>query len=203
MSNNNEQADCLACAAVILETIPPLMGSIREEVRKHRGPGLSMPQFRSLMFIHRHPECSVSAVAQFLGLALPATSKQVDTLVRRGLVRREAHPSDRRRVTLRVTAKGESLRQAVRQQTQGYLAQRLAALSANEREQLAQAMRSLARAVGVADRSTGVCKMISTPTPTPAPGSGNGTMQTDSTRKNARSARSVKKVSITKRKTKT
>jgi DNA-binding MarR family transcriptional regulator len=72
-------------------------------------PPLTIPQFRALHFIQDHPGANLSATADFLGLTLPSTSKLVDQLVRRGMLARVDASDDRRRMNLRITAKGDAL----------------------------------------------------------------------------------------------
>lgn len=104
-----------------------------------------MPQFRALGEIERQPGCSLSDVAEAMGLALPAASKCVDALVQRKLVKRATHATDRRRVILAVTEQGQAVRQAVFDQARGYLARHLAKLSAEERGRIIEAMAILDR----------------------------------------------------------
>ncbi len=64
---------------------------------------LSLSQLKSLQVLYDAPEpLSVKALSDRLGLSLPAVSRAVDALVRRGEVTRDEDPSDRRckRVTL-------------------------------------------------------------------------------------------------------
>ena len=42
-------------AIAILETIPPSMRAIREQMRSGRAASLSVAQFRLLLFVRRHP----------------------------------------------------------------------------------------------------------------------------------------------------
>ena len=51
---------------------------------------------------------SLGAVSDSLGLSLPAISRAVDALVRRGEVKREADPRDRRSKLVTVTARGRA-----------------------------------------------------------------------------------------------
>lgn len=132
-----------ACARTILDVMPPLMRSIGTEIRRSGGAGLSMPQFHALGQIARNPGCSLTQVAESMGLALPATSKFVDALVQRELVCREPSPEDRRRIILNVTDHGRAVRQAVFDQARDYLARHLQQLTVDERKQIVDAMRLL------------------------------------------------------------
>ncbi len=117
------------CARYVLETVPILMRAIRKEMRSHRESGLSVPQFRVLIYLARNDGASLSDVAGHLGLTLPATSKMIDILVARNLVSRRGDPADRRRVVLAPTELGRSSTLAAREATQSRLAERLALLA--------------------------------------------------------------------------
>src|ERR1035437_2734020 len=93
-------------AVAILETVPRSMRSIREQMRSGRTDGLSVAQFRLLLFVRRNPGTSLSGLADHLGISLPAASQVVERLVRTGMVSRAQHPQERRRVELRLTEAG-------------------------------------------------------------------------------------------------
>jgi len=119
-------------ARSLLDVTPAVQRVIRAETRRHRAAGLSVPQFRALGFLARRPGASLSAVADFLGLALPTTSKLIDGLVLRCMATRETRPGDRRCVTLALTADGRAAWESARKATQADLARHLAGLSAAE-----------------------------------------------------------------------
>ena len=77
------------CAREILETVPLVMRFIRGQVRRRRTAGLSLPQFRTLIFLSRAQNSSLSAVAGHLGLSLPAMSRLINGLVNGRLVGRQ------------------------------------------------------------------------------------------------------------------
>ncbi len=95
-----------AAAAAILETIPPVMRAIRARMREGRPVGISVPQFRALLYVRRNPGTGLSGVAEHLGTSLPAASELVARLVQRGLVAREADPASRRRIRLAIRPSG-------------------------------------------------------------------------------------------------
>ncbi len=128
------------CAQEVLEVVPLVMRTIRAEMRRHRMADLSVPQFRTLAFIDRKVDASLSDVAEHIGLTLPSMSKIVDGLVMRKLVTRQTAPEDRRRMTLALTSRGRSALQASREATRACLAEDLAVLSERERETIEQAM---------------------------------------------------------------
>ena len=128
------------CAQEVLEVIPLVMRTIRAEMRRHRTADLSVPQFRTLAFVDRNGNASLSDVAEHIGLTLPSVSKIVDGLVTRKLVTRQTAPEDRRRMTLALTTRGRSALQATREATRACLAEDLATLTERERETIMQAM---------------------------------------------------------------
>lgn len=131
------------CAREVLEVVPLLMQAIRTEIRRQRGPDLSVPQFRTLAFLSHRQRSSLSEAAEHIGLALPSMSKLVDGLVVRRLVAREPCSEDRRRITLGLTESGAKALQAARELAQAYLAQALAPLPAADRATVIRAMQIL------------------------------------------------------------
>jgi DNA-binding MarR family transcriptional regulator len=117
------------CAGEIMETVPAVMRFLRTEMRDHGAPFLSVPQFRVLVFLYRHPGASLSSVAEHLGVTCPTASVLVDRLVRRGLVDRTAYPQERRRVALTLTTTGAQHLQQAREAASVRVAHLLAGLS--------------------------------------------------------------------------
>ena len=132
-----------ACAQEILEVVPAVMRVIRAEMRRHRMADLSVPQFRTLAFIDHNADASLSNVAENIGLTLPSMSKIVDGLVVRKFVTRQTSTTDRRRMTLALTARGLTALQASRDATRACLAEDLAGLTERQRDTIAQAMEIL------------------------------------------------------------
>jgi DNA-binding MarR family transcriptional regulator len=131
------------CACELLDVVPLIMRAIRAEMRSHRTPDLSVPQFRTLAFINHNSGATLSDAAEYIGLTLPSMSKQIDVLVNRKLVSRQTQPEDRRRLTLTLTTRGQTTLQAAREGTLAYLADLLSHLSAGERTIILQAMQTL------------------------------------------------------------
>jgi DNA-binding MarR family transcriptional regulator len=76
-----------------------------ELVAKRLGIGLT--DMRCLDLIQREQPMGAGALAEAAGLTTGAITALVDRLVRRGLVRREGDPSDRRRVLVSLTEAAE------------------------------------------------------------------------------------------------
>lgn len=134
------------CAPHVMDTVPLVMRVIRVEMRSHRTPDLSVPQFRALLFVSRRAGVSLSEVAEHLGLTLPSVSKLIDRLVERDLMIRERASDDRRRVILTLTLAGQKALQSATQATQARLAELLGALSPEECATVIEAMHLLRRA---------------------------------------------------------
>lgn len=133
------------CARELLDTIPLLMQTIHNGVRRERRLKGSVPQLRTLAFLHREPDASLSQAAEHVGLTLPSMSKLVERLVKRGLVARVTCSEDRRRVGLTLTPAGKSVLLAAREVAQQRLVIILASLSAGERVTVVQVMQALRR----------------------------------------------------------
>ncbi len=116
----------------LLDTAPQVMRSIRAEMRSHRGHDLTVPQFRTLNFVKRSPETSLSELADHLGLTLPSASKIVEGLVSDKLITRRDSATDRRRMQLSLTRSGEDILGKARSATLDYLKDVLRGLSAEE-----------------------------------------------------------------------
>ncbi|QIA27521.1 MarR family transcriptional regulator [Thermaerobacter sp. PB12/4term] len=140
------------CARLVTEMVPRVMRLIRAEMRRHQPGRLSVPQFRTLVFLDRHPGASLSAVAEHLGVSRPTASALVGRLVQRGLVTREVDPAERRRVVLRLTPAGRENLEVARRRTQASLASHLAGFSPGELAVLAEGLRLLERLSGEVDQ---------------------------------------------------
>lgn len=116
----------------VLDTVPVVMRTIRAEFRGQRSVDLSVPQFRTLAFIKNNDGASLSSLANHIGLTLPSISKLVDGMVSRGLVDRDEHREDRRRISLRLTPQGKSELEAAHSHTQAFLADKMSSLTKEE-----------------------------------------------------------------------
>ncbi|MGD0252147.1 MAG: MarR family transcriptional regulator [Verrucomicrobiota bacterium] len=131
------------CAREILETVPLVMRFMRDQVRLRRTAGLSLPQFRALLFLSRAKNSSLSAVAGHLGLSLPAMSRLINGLVDDRLVERQLVSTNRRQIALTLTARGQATLEKVRYVIRLHLADSLKNLPATEQKTVQRAMRVL------------------------------------------------------------
>lgn len=130
-------------ARELLEVVPTVMRDIRTEMRSRRSPELTVPQFRTLAFVNRKEGPSLSEVADHMGLTPPSTCRLVDGLIARGMMTRQGHPTDRRRVRLTVTPRGHRILEASRRDTLAYLADKLDGVAADDRAIIVKAMEVL------------------------------------------------------------
>ena len=129
-----------SCAHALIDTSPQILQAIRVEMRRGRGADISIPQFRTLRFIQRHPDSSLSDLAEHLGLALPSVSKLVDGLVKQELISRKESAEDRRKITLLLTETGASIVDSARADARANLAEKLKHLSDDDLKTISQAM---------------------------------------------------------------
>ncbi len=141
--NTNEEISSQQCAALLMEVVPLVMGTIRREMRRHRAADLSVPQFRALNFVRRNPGTSLSLVAEHLGLTLPSVSKMIDGLQERKLLTRQIDANNRRKMILNLTEEGDTTLYHARQATMLYLGDILDKLSNEERFMLSNSMETL------------------------------------------------------------
>lgn len=134
------------CAREILDTVPLVMRFIRDQVRYRRTAGLSLPQFRTLIFLRRVRNSSLSAVACHLGLSLPAMSRLINGLVDDRLVERQTVSTNRRQIALTITARGRVTLEKARGEIRLRLAGSLKNLPLAEQKVVQRAMRVLHRA---------------------------------------------------------
>jgi DNA-binding MarR family transcriptional regulator len=131
------------CTRELMDTAPQIMQAIRVEMRRGRGSDISIPQFRTLAFIQRNPDSSLSSLADHLGLTLPSVSKLVDGLVKQGLITRQESTTDRRCLTLMLTDVGASIVNSARTDAQANLAKKLDCLSDSDLQKIYAAMQLL------------------------------------------------------------
>ena len=131
-----------SCAQELLDTVPMLMRIIRGYMRTHWS-GLTVAQFRTLCYVSSASGCSLSEVADSIGLSHPAMSRLVDALVEKGLMKRRPCDDDRRHVRLSVTPAGEATLKESRTGAQEQLARVVSKLNREQQRELSEDMRLL------------------------------------------------------------
>ncbi|HTX91457.1 MAG TPA: MarR family transcriptional regulator [Anaerolineales bacterium] len=130
-------------AREILDVVPLAMRTIRAEMRSSRSSDLTVPLFRTLHFLERHPGASLQDLAGHLGLTSPTACKIVDGLVDHALVARQPSRADRRKITLALTPAGSDVLEKSRASTQARLVELLTPLSSLQLETVFRAMELL------------------------------------------------------------
>jgi DNA-binding MarR family transcriptional regulator len=130
-------------AEQLLQVVPMTMGAIRAELRRHEEGGLTLAEYRVLVFLRQRRDVSLSALADHIGLGLPSMSKMVDGLVVRGLVSRTAALDDRRRLALCLTDAGVVKVENALAATQAALAHTAAGMDAAQRAKVFEALDAL------------------------------------------------------------
>jgi DNA-binding MarR family transcriptional regulator len=120
------------CAAELMEAIHPIVQFMRTEMRSQRESSLSVPQFRLLAFLSRHPEASLSEVAEHLGVTRATASAMTERLVQHGLVDRADRPQERRHIMLKLTELGSTRLEQMRDSTRCKIAHLLDELTVEE-----------------------------------------------------------------------
>ncbi|MCL4378316.1 MAG: MarR family transcriptional regulator [Actinobacteria bacterium] len=138
MKNNRKE-----CARVLLEVMPQMFCAIKEVVLKEKFSEFSMPQFRTLRFIRRNKEISLSNLSKHLGTGLPSTSKLIDGLVEKKLIKRERNNKDRRYITITLTDKGKTVMDMMQKVACNYLGKKISPLSDSQYSLIIEAMKIL------------------------------------------------------------
>jgi len=97
---------------------------------------LSDIQLAALSALDRHQAMTPGELAEHEKVQPPSMTRVIAVLEGRNLVRRAAHPTDRRQVLLTATGEGRTLVQQVRRRREAWLAQRLQDLTPEERATL-------------------------------------------------------------------
>jgi DNA-binding MarR family transcriptional regulator len=139
------------CAERLLCVVPKLMQTLRVKMRAGRAAELTVPQFRSLVFFHNHPGAALSQASEHLGLALPSTSKLVETMVVRGYLTRADSTEDRRKLVIGLTAAGEATLSVAKNAAVAAFTRRLDELSVTELDVLFAVLGSLQSIIGAED----------------------------------------------------
>lgn len=129
------------------ESVPPAWRQTRTQIHKIALEKFQMTekQFQVLRRIRRGCT-SVSALADASQTSRGAVSKAVDALVRRGLVRRNHDPLDRRNVPLALTDKGQHVMESIFNETEVWLSERFSGLTAIEIEDMLEGLTALSKA---------------------------------------------------------
>jgi DNA-binding MarR family transcriptional regulator len=109
-------------------------------------PRLSRHQLKALTAVRHRSELNLTALAETLGIALPAASRLCDRLEAAGLLERVIHPLNRRELQLRVTAQGRRVLAEVAECRTTSLAAVLATMTPAQRTALERGLQAFREA---------------------------------------------------------
>ncbi|HZQ98283.1 MAG TPA: MarR family transcriptional regulator [Chloroflexota bacterium] len=84
---------------------------------------LTMGQLRALFVLAHEAPLGIGALAERLGVGLPAASRMVDRMLQDELVERWEDPSDRRRALVRLADRGRQVIEEIQEERRGAIAQ--------------------------------------------------------------------------------
>jgi DNA-binding MarR family transcriptional regulator len=143
--------DASVLADRLLDVLSTASRRVKREMRRNSSPELTVPQFRALRYIERHPGTDLSSLAERLGMSDSSASALVERLARAGHVDRTPDPMERRRIRIELTRIGATVVGKAVLATRGWLSDELEAFEPLERQRLAEALELLARVGSASD----------------------------------------------------
>lgn len=110
------------------------------QLRRDDPPGLTITLYSALSTVVDRGEMAIGELAEAEGVPASAATRIADRLEEAGLVTRRANPRDRRGVNVTGTVAGRALVEDRRQRGNAWLAARLAGLTQEQRQTLADAL---------------------------------------------------------------
>ena len=107
----------------------------------------------NVLYLIRVQDASMADMARMLMVAPTVITGVVDRMEARGLVRRERHPTDRRRIQLELTDLGRSISERFEEMVAQRIEQQLSTLTPSERKELSRGLHLLQRVVDELERS--------------------------------------------------
>jgi DNA-binding MarR family transcriptional regulator len=138
----NTPSDIVALAEALRPAVLHVSRRLRQAGQRS---GLSPQELMILVQVRKSPGIGVSALADAERISRPTMSAHVKRLEAEGLIARTGDDQDGRRSGLSVTPEGQARLEQVRRDRNDWLAPRLANLSAEERQALADAAPILQR----------------------------------------------------------
>ncbi len=120
-----------------------------------RGVGAS--QGYTLLSIPREGSLSMQNLSTVMGLASSTTTRIVDQLVRKGLVRRKSDRADRRVVKVELTVHGQELWQTLDRELQEFFKNAFTEIQEEERARIIQALEQITQTMEKALEGSGAC----------------------------------------------
>jgi DNA-binding MarR family transcriptional regulator len=122
----------------LVELSVSIMRIVKQEFKTQAGANaITLTQFRMLHKI-KGGACHVGKLAEILEISQPATSIMVSTMVKKRLLKRVPHPTDRRQIELRLTAKAHTKLELGYQNAYAHIDKKLSGFSSTQKKLLAK-----------------------------------------------------------------
>jgi DNA-binding MarR family transcriptional regulator len=108
---------------------------------------ITVPQFSALQWLINEEGLTIGELSRRMSLACSTITDLIDRMERNDLVVRERDKNDRRIVRIRVKQKGYELVEKVLERRRLYLAEKLKEIKENDKEVLAETLKSLYEAM--------------------------------------------------------
>lgn len=126
-------------------------GTFRERIAHY---DVTVAEWVALRSIYTQAPCSLSDVANKIGIDPGATSRLVERLIRKKLATRKVLPTDRRAITLDLTAAGKALVPKLAKEADENDDFFFRGLSKEDREHLLRIMKNLVKTHGLTEKPT-------------------------------------------------
>ena len=132
------QLDSADLARTFLEIIPKSMRSIHSEMGKAQ-PKFNITQVRILADLSNHPT-GHNELARSIGISMAAMSRTIQTMVTGGYIKETHARSDRKKILLQLTKKGEATFRSLERTVHLRLMQGLLKLNGKQKKQLVKGL---------------------------------------------------------------
>jgi len=105
---------------------------------------ISLAEWRVLAFVGVSGPATAAAIGTYGRIDRAEISRAVAALERKGLATREPHPTNRRKLIIRPTARGEALFEEVRHERQSFFQNMLATIPPGDGEVVERSLRAMA-----------------------------------------------------------
>jgi len=126
-------------ATRFIQLAPLMIRAVKAEIREVADGRITHAQYRILSNIVRG-NTTVGKIATDQGVSQPSMSKMVEALVQKGLVQRTASVTDRRQISLKLSAKGAKLFEDLKEAAAKNFSQKLKKLSTKQQTDLEKAL---------------------------------------------------------------
>jgi DNA-binding MarR family transcriptional regulator len=130
-------------AKLLLDTVPSVMLSIREQMRSIARGRFTVPQFRILNRLRKGPMTNRD-LAEWMGVSAPTMSRMIDPMAAKSLIERRDNPEDRRSQMLSLSASGSKEAEAIRNLALKCFAEKISKLNREQSQTLTEGLKILA-----------------------------------------------------------